>query len=393
MPPPSTFQRNALMMGILASWAVVTVSPSYANVVLQDAPTNTPPPFSQATTQRILSTWDAPPLPMYPRAYTPQSAQATQADNPPPSSNVTLYTILKTWESLPLPLYPRHYAPQATNIPPPFSQVTTLGILKTWDTLILPLYPRPYTPQIAAVAQADNPPPYSLVTTLNILKSWDTPPLPLYPLRYAPQVLAQADNPPPFSHVTLYQILSTWTPGPPAPLRYPVVLPSSIADSIPYLDRSTLYRILATWHAGPIIPQRRTVVLQSGTDAPIVPPVTDAWVGRRRPHDEPTRKAWPLPPPQFHVEQSPKVLTFGDKPATALKPVWLDTLRRKPRGTYRGLVYRPSIETSAPTPVVRAIQKPVLVPISPIDETQIRRKRQQRQEDDLIIALLMQDAL
>lgn len=184
----------------------------------------------------------------------------------------------------------------------------------------------------------------------------------------------------------------------PNPIRPPTVLPpiSGLNLSLQPVVSLVVPFSQQQW-PNPWNPREQVQYPVSGLNLSITPfvvpvPVSsDAWVGRR---DHPTRKAWPLPPPQFPVEEEPPaLLTLGETPQTALVPEWIQTVKRKPRGTYRGLVYRPSIETPAPTPVVRAIQKPMLMPSNPIDETPIRRKRQQRQEDDLILALLMQDAL
>lgn len=75
----------------------------------------------------------------------------------------------------------------------------------------------------------------------------------------------------------------------------------------------------------------------------------------------------------------------------------METVRRKPRGTYRGLVYRPPIETPAPAPVVRPRTHPtVQVDLAPrlvLDETQERRRQQRRRDEEMILDLLMQDKL
>jgi hypothetical protein len=69
-----------------------------------------------------------------------------------------------------------------------------------------------------------------------------------------------------------------------------------------------------------------------------------------------------------------------------LVPQWIETAKKqRPRGIYRGLVYRPSIET--PAPLVIAIQAPVVT----VDQD--RRKQQRRAEEEIILALVMQDEL
>ena len=143
----------------------------------------------------------------------------------------------------------------------------------------------------------------------------------------------------------------------------------------------------------------RGVRIQIGAGEPSAPVVIDqdVWHGRRRPDDH-KRKAWPLPPPQFQVEESsPEILTFGDTPSTALTPEWLQPRKHKPRGLYRGVVSRPSIETPAPEPIVTTIIPPAVIhedtSTQQIEQDQIRRRQRRRDEESIILSLLMQGEL
>ena len=117
------------------------------------------------------------------------------------------------------------------------------------------------------------------------------------------------------------------------------------------------------------------------------------WHGRRRKEEE-RRKPWPLPPPQFPLEtETPEILAFGKTPQTELDPRWIQPA---PTPT-RGLVYRPPLPVPETPPVSRRRRRiaveSVSMPIATVDEPMLRRRQRNRQEEDLILALLMQGVL
>jgi hypothetical protein len=118
---------------------------------------------------------------------------------------------------------------------------------------------------------------------------------------------------------------------------------------------------------------------------------TEVWHGRRRP-SESRRKAWPLPPPQFAPEKAPEILTFGKTEQTEAEPHWITPRHTKPRGQYRGLVYRPP-QTVEPAPPTPTSPLRVVVPPLPPALDSVRTPRHDQQEEELILALLMQGLL
>lgn len=129
------------------------------------------------------------------------------------------------------------------------------------------------------------------------------------------------------------------------------------------------------------------------TDAATTP--EDVWHGSRRSTSE-KRKAWPLPPPHFPIVEEPSALVpvLPEPPAPAL-PAW-----QRPRGRYRGMVYQAPVESSpveiitSPAPTVRRERVILAQTTTPVrDDTWAKIKRRQRNEDELILALLMQGEL
>lgn len=135
-----------------------------------------------------------------------------------------------------------------------------------------------------------------------------------------------------------------------------------------------------------------------GLATPLPAAEEDVWHGRRRKEPQ-RRKAWPLPPPQFHVEQDALAFqVLHDAPAQSPIPTWMVPRPRKPKGVYRGFVYRPpgiepaqevSVPISVAAPVYQEGQENRLLRQAAQALKLARRQREER----LVFALIAQGKL
>jgi hypothetical protein len=446
--------RQVALAGIVAAWSLVVATPLFATVGLQTQ-VDRPPTRLEDTRQAVVRTWVPQTWDAQRATFAPDKTVATVA-GPPPYTRLWLndrwpevtwdaqrvrqtpipdrhdppaYSFPLLVDRWPQPEWPTHIT-RKTPIPdavvvagtpfvrqylqdrwPPldwdsqttkktpipdqhdraafsFPLLTDRWPQSDWDTQQTRKAPIPNAvillPQI----------PYSLAPASPILL-WPQPDWPSQVTRKSP--IPDRHDPPAYSAPLLVDRWPqlTWESQQNQKQIQEFVAPQ--IDNPPGGQRLWLMPIVASWDPGPPQPIVRRVVW-TPDGPPSSPTLDEAWIGRRRPHDEPRRKAWPLPPPQFPVESTPPaILTFGDTPKTAFVPEWVKPDKHKPRGTYRGLVYRPSIETTAPEPVVSRITKPTIqvsvVPAQIVDDSQEKRRLQRRRDEDIILALLMQDEL